>query len=187
MAGRRSRASRDSASALAADVEISFENVGGGFAQTDQERKQTPSEICCARTPRAVNALSSTPARRQNGVEEDGTAAALSLRRQVKLIAPDLWSRSARTFYGRKTRRHDCHGTRPFSLPVSSTRRGIELSTTRSLLEAAATIPIELDHPAYLICVIAWAVARGLSLCDRRRAYWCGSLARAGVKAFVTG
>lgn len=90
-------------------------------------------------------------------VEEDGTAAALSLRRQARLIAPDLLIAECANVFWKKVRRNEL--SKDEALLAARLLQGadIELLPTRSLLEAAARIAIDLDHPAYDCLYIALA------------------------------
>jgi predicted nucleic acid-binding protein len=91
-------------------------------------------------------------------VEEDGTDDALSLRRR-KLIAPDLLAAECANILWKKVRRREL--SRDEALLAARLLEGadIELLPTRSLLESAALIAIDLDHPAYDCVYIALAVA----------------------------
>jgi hypothetical protein len=52
-------------------------------------------------------------------VEEAGTADALALRQQARLIAPSFWSQNVRTFSGRRFGATNCRKMKPFLQPVS--------------------------------------------------------------------
>ena len=94
-------------------------------------------------------------------VEEDGTAEALSLRQQTKLIAPDLLAAECANILWKKVRRRELSGDEALLAARLLQGVDIELLPTRSLLEAAARIAIDLDHPAYDCVYVALAVANG--------------------------
>jgi predicted nucleic acid-binding protein len=90
-------------------------------------------------------------------VEEDGTAAALSLRRNAKLVAPELLVAECANILWKKVRRKEL--SKDEALLAARLLQGadLELLPTRSLLEAATSIALELDHPAYDCLYIALA------------------------------
>lgn len=92
-------------------------------------------------------------------VEEDGTPRALALRRQAKLIAPDLLVAECANILWKKVQRKEL--SKDQALLAARLLQGaeIELSPMRSLLEAAAGLAIALDHPAYDCIYLALAVA----------------------------
>jgi predicted nucleic acid-binding protein len=92
-------------------------------------------------------------------VEETGTADALSLRRQARLIAPDLLLAECANILWKKVRRDEL--SKDEALLAARLLQGadIELLPTRSLLEAATSIAIGLDHPAYDCVYVALAAA----------------------------
>ena len=93
-------------------------------------------------------------------VEEDGTAAALSLRNQAKLIAPELLVAECANVLWKKVRSNEL--SKDEALLAARLLQGadLELLPTRSLLEAATLIAVELDHPAYDCLYVALATAR---------------------------
>jgi predicted nucleic acid-binding protein len=92
-------------------------------------------------------------------IEEAGTADALSLRRQARLIAPDLLLAECANILWKKVRRDEL--SKDEALLAARLLQGadIELLPTRSLLEAATSIAIDLDHPAYDCVYVALAAA----------------------------
>jgi predicted nucleic acid-binding protein len=92
-------------------------------------------------------------------VEEKGTAAALRLRRQARLIAPELLVAECANILWKKVRRKEL--SRHEAILAARLLQGadLELLPTRSLLEAATLIAIELDHPAYDCVYVALAAA----------------------------
>jgi len=92
-------------------------------------------------------------------VDEAGTAEALSLLGRVKLIAPDLLVAECANILWKKVRRDEL--SKDEALLAARLLQGadMELLPSRSLLEAAASIAIDLDHPAYDCVYIALAVA----------------------------
>jgi len=91
-------------------------------------------------------------------VDEPGTPEALVLRRTAKLIAPDLLVAECANVLWKKVRRNEL--SREEALLAAGLLQGaeIEFLPTRSLLEAATRISIELDHPAYDCLYLALAV-----------------------------
>jgi predicted nucleic acid-binding protein len=91
-------------------------------------------------------------------VEEQGTPEALVLRRTARLIAPELLVAECANVLWKKVRRDEL--LREEALLAARLLQGaeIELMSTRSLLEAATRIAIELDHPAYDCLYLALAV-----------------------------
>jgi predicted nucleic acid-binding protein len=92
-------------------------------------------------------------------IGETGTEAALSLRRRAKLIAPELLVAECANVLWKKVRRNEL--SRDEALLAARLLQGadLELLPTRSLLEAAAMIAIELDHAAYDCVYLALAAA----------------------------
>ena len=91
-------------------------------------------------------------------VEEDGTPQALALRRHARLIAPDLLVAECANVLWKKVRRKEL--LKDEALLAARLLRGteIELLPTRSLLEAATRLAVELDHPAYDCLYLALAI-----------------------------
>jgi len=92
-------------------------------------------------------------------VEEAGTAAALSLRQRGKLIAPELLIAECANILWKKVRRKELSKDEARIAARLLQGADLELSPTRSLLEAATRLAIELDHPAYDCLYIALATA----------------------------
>ena len=91
-------------------------------------------------------------------VEEDGTPEALALRQRAKLIAPDLLVAECANILWKKVQRNEL--SKEEALLAARLLQGaeIELLPTRSLLEAAMRIAIDLDHPAYDCLYLALAI-----------------------------
>jgi len=96
-------------------------------------------------------------------VEETGTLQALSLRRQARLIAPELLVTECANVLWKKVRRNELSKDEAVLAAGLLQHAEIELLPTRSLLSAATSIAIELDHPAYDCVYIALAVANDCS------------------------
>ena len=94
-------------------------------------------------------------------VEEDGTPQALALRQRAKLIAPELLVAECANILWKKVRRRELSKDEAVLASRLLQAAEIELQSTRSLLEPATRIAIELDHPAYDCLYIALAVANG--------------------------
>lgn len=91
-------------------------------------------------------------------IEEEGTAQALALRRGAKLIAPELLVSECATILWKKVQRREL--SREEALFAARLLQGadIELRPTRSLLEMATRIAIDLAHPAYDCLYLALAI-----------------------------
>jgi len=91
-------------------------------------------------------------------VEENGTAEALVLRQNAKLIAPELLVAECANILWKKVQRHEL--LKEEALLAARLLQGadIELLPTRSLLEAATQMSIEINHPAYDCLYLALAV-----------------------------
>jgi predicted nucleic acid-binding protein len=94
-------------------------------------------------------------------VEEDGTPQALALRGRAKLIAPELLMAECANILWKKVRRRELSKDEAVLAARILQAADIELLSTRSLLETATRIAIELDHPAYDCLYIAQAVEAG--------------------------
>ncbi len=94
-------------------------------------------------------------------VEEEGTPQALALRQRAKLIAPELLVAECANILWKKVRRRELSKDEAVLASRLLQAAEIELQSTRSLLEPATRIAIELDHPAYDCLYIALAVANG--------------------------
>lgn len=93
-------------------------------------------------------------------VEEAGTPQALAIRHRWTLIAPELLSAECANILWKKVRRDELSRQEALFAARLLQAAEIELLPTRSLLEPATRIAIELDHPAYECLYLALAVAR---------------------------
>ncbi|HTC12012.1 MAG TPA: type II toxin-antitoxin system VapC family toxin [Acetobacteraceae bacterium] len=93
-------------------------------------------------------------------VEEEGTLQALALRRQARLIAPELLVAECANILWMKVRRNELSTDEALLAARLLQAAEIELSPTRSLLEPATRIAVELDHPAYDCLYLALAFER---------------------------
>lgn len=93
-------------------------------------------------------------------VEEEGTAPALTLRQRAKLVAPELLVAECANILWKKVQRREL--SKDEALLAARLLQGaeIELSPTRSLLEAATRLAVELDHPAYDCLYLALAIEK---------------------------
>lgn len=82
-------------------------------------------------------------------VEEEGTELALALRQQARLMAPDLLVPECANILWKKVKRKEL--TKDEALLAARLLQSveIELAPSRTLMEAATRLAIELDHPAY--------------------------------------
>ena len=92
-------------------------------------------------------------------VEEDGTPQSLMLRRQGTLAAPELLVAECANILWKKVRLHELSKDEALLAAQLLQAAEIELVPTRSLLEAATRIAIELDHPAHDCLYLALAMA----------------------------
>jgi predicted nucleic acid-binding protein len=93
-------------------------------------------------------------------IEEDGTPQALALRKRSKLIAPDLLVSECANIFWKKVQRGELSREEALLAARLLQAAEIELASTRSLLEAATCLAIELNHPAYDCVYLALAVDR---------------------------
>jgi len=93
-------------------------------------------------------------------VDEEGTPQALKLRQRAKLIAPELLVAECANILWKKVRRDELSSEEALLAARLLQSVDIELTPTRSLLEAATRVAIELDHPAYDCLYLALAVER---------------------------
>ena len=93
-------------------------------------------------------------------VEEDGTQEALALRRRSELVAPDLLAVECANILWKKVQREELSKDEALLAARLLQAADIEFLPTRSLLEAATRIAVELNHPAYDCLYIALAVER---------------------------
>jgi predicted nucleic acid-binding protein len=91
-------------------------------------------------------------------VEEQGTPEALGVRQKAKLIAPELLVAECANILWKKVQRGEL--LKEEALLAARLLQGaeIELLPTRSSLEAATRLAIELGHPAYDCLYLALAI-----------------------------
>ena len=94
-------------------------------------------------------------------VEEEGTAQALALRQRAALIAPELLVAECANILWKKVQRDELSKDEAVLAARLLQAAEIELRPTRSLLEPATRIAIELVHPAYDCLYLALALERG--------------------------
>lgn len=94
-------------------------------------------------------------------IEEDGTPEALILRQKAKLIAPELLVTECDNVLWKKVQRAELSKEAARLAARLLQGADIELLPTRSLLEAATRIAIDLDHPAYDCLYLALAIGHG--------------------------
>lgn len=93
-------------------------------------------------------------------VEESGTAEALALRDRSNLIAPDLLVAECANVLWKKVQRAELSREEALVAARLLERANVELLPTRTLIEAATRIAIELNHPAYGCLYLALARLR---------------------------
>jgi predicted nucleic acid-binding protein len=91
-------------------------------------------------------------------VEEEGTSQALMLRKRAKLIAPELLVAECANILWKKVQREELSREEALLAARLLQIAEIELLPTRSLLESATRIALDLDHPAYDCLYLALAV-----------------------------
>lgn len=91
-------------------------------------------------------------------VEEDGTESALALRRQARLIGPDLLTPECANILWKKAQRKELSRDEALLAARLLQSAEIELLPTRALLEAATRLAIELGHPAYDCVYLSLAI-----------------------------
>jgi predicted nucleic acid-binding protein len=94
-------------------------------------------------------------------VEETGTAAALVLLQAGRIIAPELLLAECANILWKKARRRELSKEEAILAARLLQGADMEIVSTRSLLESATSIAIELDHAAYDCVYIALAAASG--------------------------
>ena len=82
-------------------------------------------------------------------IDEEGTAQALALHRQAKLMAPEFLVAERANVLWKKVRRRELFTEEALMAARLLQAAPVELVPTRSLLAAATRLAIELDHPAY--------------------------------------
>ena len=93
-------------------------------------------------------------------IEEDGTAPALMLGQRARIIAPELLVAECANILWKKVRLNELSEDEARLAARLLQAAPIEFATTRSLLEPATRIAIELDHPAYDCLYLALAIER---------------------------
>ena len=93
-------------------------------------------------------------------VEEEGTAEAVRLLQRSRLIAPELLVAECANILWKKVRRDELSSEEALLAARLLQSADLELTSTRSLMERATQIAIELDHPAYDCIYLALAAAR---------------------------
>jgi predicted nucleic acid-binding protein len=93
-------------------------------------------------------------------VEEEGTAEALRLLNRSRLIAPELLLAECANILWKKVRRDELSNEEALLAARLLQSADLELTSTRSLMEPATRIAIELDHPAYDCIYLALAAER---------------------------
>lgn len=91
-------------------------------------------------------------------VEEKGTSEALKLRRRTRLIAPELLAAECANVLWKKVRANELSDDEAYLAARLLQTADIELLPTRSLLESATRIAVELEHPAYDCLYLALAI-----------------------------
>jgi predicted nucleic acid-binding protein len=93
-------------------------------------------------------------------VDEEGSAEALRLLQRSRLIAPELLVAECANILWKKVRREELSGEEALLAARLLQSADLELTSTRSLMEPATRIAIELDHPAYDCIHLALAAER---------------------------
>ena len=93
-------------------------------------------------------------------VTEQDTEEALALRHLAKLIAPDLLVPECANILWKKVQRKELRKEEALLAARLLQGADIELLPSRSLLEAATRMAVDLDHPAYDCLYLVLAVER---------------------------
>lgn len=93
-------------------------------------------------------------------IEEEGTAAALALRKGHRLIAPDLLVAECANILWKKVRRCELTAQEGDLAAKLLQRADVDLMPMRPLFPAALRLAILLDHPAYDCVYLALALER---------------------------
>jgi predicted nucleic acid-binding protein len=93
-------------------------------------------------------------------VEEEGSEEALRLLGRSRLIAPELLVAECANILWKKVRRNELSSEEALLAARLLQSSDLELTSTRSLMEPATQIAIELDHPAYDCVYLALAAER---------------------------
>ncbi|MGH7815558.1 MAG: type II toxin-antitoxin system VapC family toxin [Candidatus Binataceae bacterium] len=96
-------------------------------------------------------------------IEEDSTAEALTLLRNAELSAPDLIVAECANILWKKVQRRELKKDEALLAARLLERAEVEFLPTRTLLEPAARMAIELGHPAHDCMYLSLAMAN-----DRR-------------------
>jgi predicted nucleic acid-binding protein len=91
-------------------------------------------------------------------VEEEGTEAALALRNKAELVAPDLIIAECANILWKKVQRDELSESEALIAARLLQSGNVEILATRSLLEMATRLAIELGHPAYDCIYLALAI-----------------------------
>lgn len=94
-------------------------------------------------------------------VTEPGTDEAVTLLSTHRLSAPDLLVAECANILWKKVRRSELTAQEAMVSARLIQRADLELCPMRALLEPAARLAIDLDHPAYDCIYLALALARG--------------------------
>ena len=91
-------------------------------------------------------------------VEEEGTQAALALRNKAELIAPDLIIAECANILWKKVQRDELSASEALIAARLLQSANVDILATRTLLEMATRLAIELGHPAYDCIYLALAI-----------------------------
>jgi predicted nucleic acid-binding protein len=104
-------------------------------------------------------------------VEEEGTQAALALRKEAELIAPDLLIAECANILWKKVQRDELSESEALIAARLLQSANLEIFATRSLLEMATRLAIELGHPAYDCIYLALAMQDDCRFATADRAF----------------
>lgn len=115
-------------------------------------------------------------------VQEDGTPEALALRAH-ELLAPDLWAAECANVLWKKARRKEITAEHAQLGVDLLSRSAMVLLPMRSLMSAAVTLALRLDHSAYDAIYLAASATEGAPLvtADERLAARAAALALPAV------
>jgi predicted nucleic acid-binding protein len=104
-------------------------------------------------------------------VEEEETEAALALRNNTELIAPDLIIAECANILWKKVQRDELVESEALIAARLLQRVDVEILATRNVLEMATRLAIELGHPAYDCIYLALAIESDCRFCTADKAF----------------
>jgi len=104
-------------------------------------------------------------------VEEQGTEAAIALRKRAELIAPDLLIAECANILWKKVQRDELSESEALIAARLLQSADVEILATRNLMETATRLAIGLRHPAYDCIYLALAIQSDCRFCTADSAF----------------